>query len=564
MLPVLVFDRVLDRIEKNSVAAMRLTNDAIVVLISIVSAFLVRYYWIPSESVIGWDGVYYATLGKKIVSGDIYGGISPYWSPLYSSLVGLSSLIFQDVEFAGRVVSLIAGSLLVIPTYYLILNFYGRAAAYIGTLLLIIHPGLIRSSVWVMTESLYTLLFTTGVLIAWQALVGGKARHFFLTGILFGAAYLTKPEAIGFLGLLFVFIVGGKLIHGKSTFRSLPKNYLLLLLGFIIFFLPYVAFLYAKTGHLTISQKLLNNFTAVDYDRGMLQLTEDGQTTLQDQLFGDIYGAEIQPTETSSSVAPPPVNSAPARWSLGRFLSSLVNNLKILVRQYIPETLLWPSLFIILIVIGFFYHPWTRWQTAKEIYLLSFFVCTLFGYAATVIQVRYLFPILPIIIGWIANGTIQFGNWASNTVSNVLQTRKRVDPIFAQIFTLLIIGSALVYSIPTQMLLESWEKLPFEEKQAGLWIKNHSALPPLIMAQGPIVAYYAGADHIFVPNEDLPTVLKYAKRKNVNYLVLSERRWKDTPKAFQPSGPNLPEEITLVYKDDQMPNYKIFVYQLAN
>ncbi len=114
------------------------------------------------------------------------------------------------------------------------------------------------------------------------------------------------------------------------------------------------------------------------------------------------------------------------------------------------------------------------------------------------------------------------------------------------------------------MNLKISEKHPFEEKQAGLWIKNQSISPSLIMAQSPIVAFYAGADHIFVPNEEFPKVLEYAKRKKVNYLVVSEYRLKDTPKAFPEGEINFPSELKLIYKDERIFTSKIFVYQLEN
>ena len=552
------------KIERERLNFAEAINENRFIAVCTISAFFVRLFLIPKENVIGWDGVYYSTLGEKIISGNIYGGISAYWSPLYSFLIGIFYPFFHDSESAGRFVSMIAGALLVIPVYYLIRDFYGRLPASIGTILVIIHPDLIRSSMWVMTESLFTLIFVTGMLTVWYALSGGKTRNFFLTGILFGTAYLIKPEVIGFLGLIFVLLIGTKILTGKFSFRFAAKNYLLLLLGFGVFFLPYVAFVYQKTGNLTISQKLLNNISSVDYGKGSLELI-DGQSTMKDRLFGDIYKVDRQPVEIASVSNPSIVKSPPVQFHSEGVLSKTYYNLKKLLESYFLELFPFPFIFILLIIIGFFYQPWTRTRTMKEIFLASFFVCTIIGYAVTVIQVRYLFPILPILIAWIANAIVQFGDWASNSASDFLETRRKINPIFAQACTFLIIAAVLVYSIPSQMLLENKENLPFEEKQAGLWIKNNADTPaPLIMAQGPIVAYYARGNHIYLPNESLSTVIDYAKRKNVNYLVFSERRVKDTPRVFSGGEENLPENLQLVYKDEQNPNYKINIYRLSD
>ncbi len=56
-------------------------------------AFLIRFFVSRYENVIYWDGVYYAKLGRRIISGDLSGGISAYWSPLYSLLIGITSIL---------------------------------------------------------------------------------------------------------------------------------------------------------------------------------------------------------------------------------------------------------------------------------------------------------------------------------------------------------------------------------------------------------------------------------------------------------------------------------------
>jgi hypothetical protein len=127
------------------------------------SAFLIRLALTGTQSLINSDGIYYASLGGKLISGDISGGISAYWSPLYPFLIGIASLFTSDLEFAGRLVSVIAGTLLIIPGYILIRQFHGPAAAVPGTILLVIHPSLLISSVWVMTEAVYILIFTSMV-----------------------------------------------------------------------------------------------------------------------------------------------------------------------------------------------------------------------------------------------------------------------------------------------------------------------------------------------------------------------------------------------------------------
>jgi 4-amino-4-deoxy-L-arabinose transferase-like glycosyltransferase len=547
--------------KKNRAVALNFSTETFFIISCVLLAFLIRFALLPPDGVINSDGTYYASLGKRMISGDVLGGISAYWSPLYSLLIGISSLFFQDLEFAGRFVSLVAGTLLIIPSYFLIRNFYGRQTAYLGTILVVVHPSLIQSSGWLMTEPLYALIFITGLLTGSSALQKGSMRSFLLTGFLFGAAYLTKPESIGFIGLFFVLALGAKFFRRNLQLRRLMAGYFLFLLGFTIFFLPYVVILRQKTGSWTISQKLVSNISAVNSDKGLLELTDDGQTTMRDRLFGDGYETENQPAENSRPAASATNESNRKRFDFEHLVSKTLFHLKKQVREHIPAIL--PHPFILLAILGLFFRRWTRPRLAREIYLFSFVACTVIGYALTVIELRYLFAILPILLGWVSFGIVGLGNFAVRTGSGFWKTNRKVNPVWIQVLILIILSVSLKPLFSDKFETEDWQDVAFEEKHAGLWLKDNISRPSLIMASSAISAFYAEADHIYVPDEELSEVLEYAKRKKVNYLVLSQRRLKNTPRAFPAGERNLPEELKLIYKDEQRPKYKIFVYQIA-
>lgn len=553
--------------EKNSksrIFSLTLSKEKYFIFANFLIAFLIRFIFIPTNTVINGDGIYYATLGKRFVSGDISGGISGYWSPLYSVLVGISSLFFGDPEFAGRFVSVLAGSILVIPAFYLIHNFYGRMPAYIGTILIAIHPALIRSSGWVMTEAVYTLIFTTVILVGWYALRSGKALIFFITGLLWGAAYLTKPEALGFIGLLLILTMAAKFFRRNISFRRYAAGYLLLLTGFLVLFLPYVIFLYQKTGQWTISQKIMVNLPAFDYDKGLLNITDDGQITMQDRIWGDNYETEVpQPAPPTVSEVPsaPPFSWSKLQSDVNILGSKALSLFKKQLRDYIPAVLPYP--FILIAIIGFFYKPWTRFRAARELYLFSFFLCMLIGYAFSAVELRYIYPLIPILIAWVAKGIVEFSDWTSKSLINLLRTRRQIKPLLVQICVLIIFAALLTPSIISQNEVKNFQNVPYEEKQAGLWIKNRTAgQAALVMSTNVTPAYYAGAKHLYLPDEEFLTVLEYAKRKKVNYLIYSLRRIKATSKAFPPDEKNVPPELRLVFEDEPSPNYRILVYQI--
>lgn len=524
-------------------------------------AFAIRYFFIPHDNVINGDGAYYTILGERFVSGDFAGGISAYWSPFYSVLTGVSSLFFTDREFSGRFVSLLAGSLLIIPAYFLIRDFFGRSAAYVGSVLLTLHPFLIKSSGWAMTESVYTLILTTCVLSGWYALSKGNARIFLVTGLLLGLAFLTKPEAIGYLLLMLPLTLAARFFGPDKSLVRCGLNYLILLLGFGFFFLPYCLHLHNKTGTWTLSQKIAVNLPAADFEGTFLGLSGDGRITLKDRLWGDDYQTEYRPGISDANASPDSValqGFASDMYILG---SKALFLLRKQLREYFPVIL--PIPFAIFAIAGFFLAPWTRIRAAKEIYLFSFVTCTLLGYAASAVELRYLFPIIPLLIVWASRGITEVSEWLARIVKSVFPTRREVKPlVLATCILILLLG----WSVPRFVLAlkpDDITNVPFEEKNAGLWIKEHSnQAQPIVLSSHITPAFYAKAKHLYLPDEDLSTVVEYAKRRGVDYLVFSERRSGDTA-AFVTEKNSPLRDLNLVYQDQQNATHRVLIYQLS-
>lgn len=527
----------------------------------VIAAFIVRYVLIPTDTVINGDGVYYTILGERFVSGDFSGGISAYWSPLYSVMTGIFSQLFNDREFGGRFVSLVAGALLVVPSYYLIEEFVGGRAAFIGSVLLVFHPFLIQASGWVMTESVYTLILTSCVLYGWYALSRGDRRAYLLTGLLLGAAFLTKPEAIGYLVLVFVLMIGAKIFSTKKNLSRLLANYLIVLLGFSVFFLPYFFHLRQKTGEWTLSQKIAVNLPAIDYEGDLLALTSNGRMTMMDRIWGDDYETEYRTASVQDG------NPAPSfQFSqLGSTVSILglrtAELVKKQVRDYFPAVL--PIPFIIVAIVGFFRRPWTRLRAAKEVFLLSFVMCTLVGYAASSVELRYLFPLVPILIAWVASGAVEFARWLTDSIREIAGRPYRIVNIeVASVFTLVLLLAAFTPLFFAVFGTEEPGRVPYEEKTAGLWIKDHEGSSrPVIMAPNILPAFYAGAKHLYLPDEDLSTVIEYARRRQVDYIVFSKRRTKAS--AVVPSDDKgVPPDLKLLYHREIDENRGVSIYQL--
>lgn len=515
-------------------------------------AFAIRLFLLRYEYVVTPDGVYYALLGKNLVSGNFREGLSTYWPPLYPFLVGMFSLIFQDLEFGGRLVSVLAGSLLVIPVYLWIRDSYGKEVTFLGMFFTVVYPSLIGYSTKLLTESTYTLLFMIGILTGWSALSKAKRGLFLLTGSVFGACYLIRPEAIGYMGLMIILTLIACPFH--LQFKKVVVNTLILILGFIIFSLPYTLYLHQETGRWTISEKLVH----LGQGPGWFRLSEDGQSTLADELYAGNRSAGDPVNGGLKSNSPQLKTSNFSVNSIKRFIKKLKYQYEVVI----PEV--FPPLVILLSGVGLFRTKWSKERVKREIYLMLFLISTVIGYAFTVQESRYLVPLSPILICWISKGIVESADWLVETAESIDKKGNLLiknQPLIRFVLVMLVLLS-LMPAITYPMRSNKLEQ-PFELKHASLWIKNHSDSSPVIMATSPVVAFYAEGKHLYLPNEEYSVVLEYARQKKVDYIVIDDQ-------TVPLSAPRLkflldiedPAGLILLHKYEERLHRKVRIFKL--
>jgi len=506
------------------------------------------------------DGVYYATLGKHLISGNLEEGLSAFWPPLYPLLVGLSSLIFRDIETGGKFVSVLAGSMLVIPAYALIRVLYGKDAAFIGAFLVAIHPTLIHFSTALLTESTYTTLLVTVLFAGLRAFSGSAYVAFFAVGVTLGACYLLKPEAMGYVGLMAVLTLCTSLSGNHLPPSEALLRVVTLIAGASLLSFPYILFLRRATGGWTISDKFRAHVhPSESWERRWFGLSEGRTTTLADRLYagasrkGDLLEHRELPAADVSSLQRMAARSLEALRSEARFLISGMT----------------PPHFMLLIGLGMFKTGW--W---KELYLLSFFTCTLIGYALCPDEVneRLLAPLLPVTICWVAGGLKTVEDWLIKFLKQMKISG--VVPFMNPTTLRLLILTALIFSMLPWIIYALME-IPaapmIEYKQAGRWVKEHSETPALIMATAPFIAFYAGGRPVYLPAEEYQTVVEHARRLNVDYVAIDETLisngvWGNNEYSdlrFLLDERSHHPELRLVYKYDSMPRRKILIFTLT-
>lgn len=490
------------------------------------AAFLLRLFLVwRFEQVISPDGVQYVTLGRSLLAGNFRDGLSTYWTPLYPLLIGFASLFFRDAEFAARLVSIIAGALLVIPAHRLIRKWYGERAALLGACLVALHPLLIYYSTVVLTESTYTLLFTTGVLAGWTALGGERARSYLFAGSAFGTCYLLKPEACGFLILLLVQTLGRKLVVRAGSFKTSARNGLLLCAGFMLMAAPYLFYLRHETGAWTLSGKMAGHLW---------------------------QGSRLAAGELTTASLP----------LMPGLTVALVQLTKALRFEYEIFNLIFPPTFVLLVGLCLFRRRWTENRLWRELYLFSFIAATLAGYAITLPNIRFLMPLLPLLLCWLAQGIIELEGWALETFGK-LDGARIFLPYLRRVMLPLVVALLLASLLPLFVYLLRGDKWGdyYGQKRAAAWIKEHDASPaPVIMSSVPITAFYAGGRQVHLLDEDYEILIAQARCEKVSYIIVNERDFR-----YYGLRPLLDEQslhpgLTLVHRLAEAPGHRILLY----
>ncbi len=523
-------------------------------------AFLIRLPVLRLQQGLTPDGVYYATLGRRLAAGDFRAGLSTFWSPLYPSLVGLASLIFRDVEAGGKFISAAAGSILVVPVYLLARTLYGPDVASVGAFLTAVHPTLLNYSTLLLTESTYTLLFAFALLSGLTALSGGGFMSFFSTGAALGACYLTRPEAVGYAGLMLALTLCAQIWGVDLPRAGVVARVLGLSLGFFLLSFPYLLFLRAASGGWTISDKLrAHAHSAASWESKWFGLSEGWQTTLADRLYAGLY----REGDSSAGRGPLPVDRQSLLRTAGRSWEALRLELRPALGRVLGHDLL------VLVGLGLFRTEWT-----KDIYLLLFLISTLIGYSLCPddISDRLLVPIIPLLLCWAAKGVTEAERLLVRLSARLRISKALFYDSRALVRTMIL--TALFFNA-LHSLANTLSEVPphhlLEYKAAGEWLRGRSATPPLIMAAHPYAAFYAGGRSLYLPAEEYAAVIGHARRREVDYLVIDEGAvskgiWGNDEYAnlrFLLDEQSRHPELELVYKFDRIPDRKLLIFTLT-
>lgn len=128
---------------------------------------------------------------------------------------------------------------------------------------------------------------------------------------------------------------------------------------------------------------------------------------------------------------------------------------------------------------------------------------------------RYLLPVIPVLCLWTVDGASTVGNWIGR---HWPQRLTAIRPIRISGVLVALILCSYAYRLATQLPPTNSRNLP---KDVAEWMRTNRLADGRIMAQEPALAFYRGADHVWLPDGPTDDVIRYARQQDVRYIFVS-------------------------------------------
>ncbi len=458
------------------------------------------------------DSVDYIALSQHFARGEYKELLAHDYHPLYQSLIGLLGMVMGDFETAGYIISIIMGSLAVIPLYYLGRNIFGETAGLVGAFLFVFHPYMVRFSADVLTDPTYLCFFLSALWFGYCGLEGRGTRWFILSGVFGGLAYLTRPEGIGVVGLVGLWIIGGSILNLRQNWWSMIGKGMTVLVAFLIFAMPYIIYLHEETGRWILTKK---KSVGVLIGIDEFQLPEPEIPGQPSSMLVPDHGERSFPGLFSSALAAAPGDDqGPKPKGLASHITSCFK-----VLNKFAETV-HPVLFpLFLLSLGWRIR---RGESQRgDFYLLShiifyyFVLCLLVVTYSYTVSRRHLLPLNALVLLWSGDGLVLIAQWVSARAASTWKARWRG---LSKETLLVLLCLMILIMLPKTLKVMRKDKLGV--KEAGVWIQSQGIESPVEISNFTRIGYYAGGTHLDLPTLPPQRQMDAIERSGAHFLGL--------------------------------------------
>lgn len=454
----------------------------------VLAAFLLRYVCMPTYQVIAADGPSYIAIAREILEHHTAKG-SIHYPPFYPLLIAIVSLVTKDFESAGMIISLVMGSLLLVPVFLLGRSLFGRDVGYIAAAIALVWPEFVSLSGVVLAHSTYFTLLTAGLYLLWVSMTKERVLVAVVGGATLAVAYLSRQEA--FISLFAVCLFTSALIwyRERTVKRILP-----MVVAFLTFFaliFPYVLLVHEIMGFWTLAGKSV--VTLTDCLSAYLQRPDLNR----DPSFSKIGYLEL----------------------LSRYPGYFPYNIK---KNLVELFSAIPTPLIIFSVLGFVAgrreenYPYWRAFVAGTLSPIIALIVLFFVSGA------YVAPYMPILFVLCGRGMLVSERWLSEKL--LCSGSKKAGVQMVSLFLVLgYVGITAYREMPHSSSPPYTPEMDggrYDQKLMGKMLQKELSAGSKIMTRSGRIAFYSGFPWVDIPQTDLAAILKTARENRVRYLIV--------------------------------------------
>lgn len=453
----------------------------------VLCGFAIRIYLSLTSYCIAGDGAAYIGMAREFAAGRWRAPLGAVFSPLYPLLIAGLHLLVTDWELAGNLVSALLGTGAILSVYLLMREVFGGGHLALGAAALTaIHPDLAAYSASVRTESGYIFLTTMAVWLLLRAVRETRVPMALLAGLVAGAAYLYRTEAIGLIGLGAVYPLGAALGWRRPLVGKASVLGIVFVTAASLLAVPYMLFLHAATGSWSVGRE----FTAAM----MFGLGSVARDPAAWRRQGFAAGA----SPLVALVHNPWLYLAKVR---ADFCVSFYN----FVQAGGPVV-------IFLLVLG----GWTRGRrilaTAAEAFLALVVIFYFCGFALSYTGARFMIHLIPYTLGWVIIGLATFTAWIRRIAQAAGWRIPAAAPAVAVALMLL----------PQTLWPIGYDMRGVRYAGARIAAANHEGRA--VVARDGRVAWYAGARFVALPVGPVASLCDWlAPPRDAGYVLIGDR-----------------------------------------
>jgi 4-amino-4-deoxy-L-arabinose transferase-like glycosyltransferase len=210
------------------------------------------------------DGVLYITAAQEFAAGHIKEGLRLYRMPFYPFLIIIFHSIIPNWIVAGRLISLLASVLTVVPLYLLTKKLFDRKAALWACVAYSISPLPNHLSVEVIRDPAYLFFFAWTIYFAYDAVESDKVWFFLMAGAFSTFSFLCRIEGVLLFPCLIAFFLYVALKNANKR-RMLFKGLLFYLTIPVLIISTFLLCLQSKDKFFFARIKHFNRFSHIKF-----------------------------------------------------------------------------------------------------------------------------------------------------------------------------------------------------------------------------------------------------------------------------------------------------------